>query len=101
MEAASQGVLKARDEAAAVAALKQLKNEHPYIDFDQQFPETYAFRKSKSRIWKCILRTLEQREEVVQSKDYSSGTIVTKAKQGSSHKFVHNLGFRQSSHAVI
>jgi nucleoid-associated protein YgaU len=81
MEAASQGVLKARDEAAAVAALSQLKDEHPYIDFNQQFPETYAFHKSKSGIWKCILRNLEQREEVVQSKDYSSGTIVTKAKK--------------------
>lgn len=80
-EIAAHGIFKGRDKIATSAAMDRRKDKYPYIEFDQQFPETYLFKEHQHKVWNNILTLLDRRGEIILSKDKNKGLIVTDAKK--------------------
>jgi hypothetical protein len=85
-EIAAHGIFKGRDKTATSAAMDRRKDKYPYIEFDQQFPETYLFKEHQHKVWNNILTLLDRRGEIILSKDKNKGLIVTDAKNNSKVK---------------
>jgi len=74
---AGDAVLKGRDEAAAMVAAEKLKKEYCWVNFQQVFPETYLFKKSKKQVWKEIVQVLKMHGEKIYKLDEKKGKILT------------------------
>lgn len=65
------------DTATALAGLKE---RHPDINFNQEFPESYAFREGKKKTWEAAMVALKAKEETILLQDEALGELLTAAK---------------------
>jgi hypothetical protein len=58
---------------------ESLEKRYPFIEFKQDFPETYLFKEEQDQVWNRILVLLNQRNEEILTKDEAKGMIVTRS----------------------
>ena len=62
-------------------ALASLKDQHPDINFNQEFSESYVFLKGKKNAWNSLVTALRSRNETIlqQNEDLGEILLATKA----------------------
>lgn len=68
---------------------QEIEKKYPYIEFQQDFPETYLFQEDYNEVWDRILTLSDERREVVLFKDKKKGEILIQSSRQSSEN--HNI----------
>ena len=72
--------IKPHNEAARTPVPEILESKYPYIEFNQQFPETYLFKERRDELWSTILKLLQERKETIVSMNKRKGEIITQTR---------------------